>query len=316
MTTLVQQIINKYQGSAPQRVVNAVENAATQTGADFSLLMEKASTESGFNASAKSSTSSATGLFQFIDSTWLGMVKEYGAKFGLGQYADQIQIKNGKPCVANCDVKTAILNLRKNPEISALMAGEMTTEDKQYLLNNTDGTVGRTEMYVAHFMGSGNAAKFLNAREDNGAASAAQLFPKEAHANKSIFFNSAGQARTLDQVYSVLARKIGGTQTAGITTGTPTSQPLAGSDTTASVSSANALPLSNCIPLMQSMVAQTLPSSNGIIWNDAAASSRSGFSHASGFIPGQKLSANSILLLAQMQHHATSGIGSKSQYNS
>src|ERR1035437_9911408 len=114
MSTLVQQIIDKYQGSAPQRVVNAVENAAARTGADFSQLMEKASTESGFNPSAKSSSSSATGLFQFIDSTWLSMVKEHGAKYGLGNLASQIQMKDGKPCVANCTVKNTILALRKN----------------------------------------------------------------------------------------------------------------------------------------------------------------------------------------------------------
>jgi hypothetical protein len=123
MSTLMQQIAEKYQGSAPQRVINAVEKAASATGADFSQLMQKASTESGFNASAKSSNSSATGLFQFIDSTWLGMVKEHGAQLGLGKYADQIHIKDGKPCVANCSVKNTILNLRKNPEISAMMAG-------------------------------------------------------------------------------------------------------------------------------------------------------------------------------------------------
>ena len=323
MTTLVQQIIDKYQGSAPQKVVTAVENAAARTGADFAQLMQNASSESGFNASAKSKTSSATGLFQFIDSTWLSMVKEHGAKYGLGALADQIQIKNGKPCVSNCNVKSTILNLRKNPELSALMAGEMSTQDKQYLQTNTDGPVGGTEMYLAHFMGAGGAAKFLNARADNGSASAAQMFPKEAHANKSIFFNSAtGDARTLDQVYNLLARKTGNTQSTDTTDTTQTAQfnngTLPGSAPPAPASSATtSLVLSNCMPPMQSLMAQALPSSGDIIWNDAATSSTSGFSHSSSFNPGQKLSAGSILALAQMQnHHVLDSTKSKPHYNS
>jgi hypothetical protein len=320
MTTLVRQIAEKYQGSAPQKVVNAVEEAASRTGADFSQLMEKAYTESGFNPSAKSKTSSATGLFQFIDSTWLGMVKQYGAKFGLAQYASQIEMKNGKPCVANCNVKNAILNLRKNPELSALMAGVMSAQDKQYLQSNTDGPVGGTEMYLAHFMGAGGAAKFLNARDDNGSASAAQMFPREAHANKSVFYNSStGQARTFDQVYNILARKIGGTENATANNGTD-GLPLAdGSETTAPASSTHAPPPSDGMPLMPVTMAQALPSSSddGIIWDTPATGARSGFSHSSGVVAGQKLSANSILLLAQMQHqHVPGGMKSKSHYNS
>jgi len=323
MSTLIQQIIDKYQGSASQKVVNAVENAAARTGADFSQLMEKASTESGFNPSAKSSTSSATGLFQFIDSTWLSMVKEHGAQFGLGKYADQIQIKDGKPCVANCSVKNTILNLRKSPEISALMAGAMSTEDKQYLQNNTDGPVGGTEMYLAHFMGAGTAAKFLNARADDGSASATKLFPKQAHANKGIFFNSSGHARSLDQVYNILAKKNGGdTQIASTqddNNGT-TGQPSAGSDTTAPASSTHTPSPSDGMPLIPSTMAQALPSSNAgeIIWDTPAVSTHSGFSHvASSVIPGQKLSPGSIIALAQMQHHHMfEGDKSKPHYNS
>jgi hypothetical protein len=311
MTTLIQHIIDKYQGSAPQKVISAVERAASRTGADFAQLMQNAATESGFNPSAKSSSSSATGLFQFIDSTWLSMVKEHGSKFGLGKYADQIHMKDGKPCVANCNVKNAILALRKDPEISALMAGVMSAQDKQYLHAHTDGTVGKTEMYLAHFMGAGTAAKFLNSRDDNGSASAAALFPKEAHANKSIFYTANGHARSLDQVYNVLAKKVGGTtdgaNTTEIANGTA-DMPLAGSETTAPASSAHALPPSNCMPLMQDMMAQALPSSSngGIIWNDAPKTAhKSGFSHSHGFIASQKISADSILALAQMQQLST-----------
>ena len=125
MTALISQIIDKYHGVASNQVIQAVQNAAVKTGADFSYLMDKASTESSFNPAAKSKSSTATGLFQFIESTWLQMVKEHGAQFGLGNLARQIQTVDGKPCVDDCSVKKAILNLRKNPEIAALMAGAL-----------------------------------------------------------------------------------------------------------------------------------------------------------------------------------------------
>jgi hypothetical protein len=330
MTTLVQQIADSYQGSAPQKVVNAVAKAAAATGADFSELMEKASTESGFNPTAKSSTSSATGLFQFIDSTWLSMVKEHGSQMGLGNYAAQIQMKDGKPCVTDCTVKKEILALRKNPEISAMMAGMASADDQNYLENHTDGNVGKTEMYLAHFMGANGASKFLNARADNGSASAASVFPKEAHANKSIFYTSSGHARSLDQVYNILARKIDGTENAstdnGTDNGTIGQSPLAGSDTTAPASSTYApstTTTGGSLPL--SMMAQALPSSsdddqadaNGIVW-DTPAVSHGGFSSASAsYIASQKLSSDSLMMLEQTQHqqHTASNGGKKQHYN-
>src|SRR5689334_13537826 len=148
MTAALSNDMVKYQGVAPKQVIFAVEKAAKRTGADFSYLMEKASTESSFNPQAKSHHSTATGLFQFIESTWLNLVKQYGAKFGLGQYAKQIEIRDGKPCVDNCTVKDKILSLRKNPEISALMAGAYSAENKSYLEQHTDTPVGATELYL------------------------------------------------------------------------------------------------------------------------------------------------------------------------
>ena len=73
--------------AGPDAVRAAIQRAANATGVDFSLLVETARRESAFNANAKASTSSATGLFQFIDSTWLDMVRRHGARHGLGAEA-------------------------------------------------------------------------------------------------------------------------------------------------------------------------------------------------------------------------------------
>jgi hypothetical protein len=282
MTSLLSQIIDKYHGLASKEVVQAVENAAAKTGVDFSFLMEKAAAESGFDPAARSKSSTATGLFQFIDSTWLHMVKEYGAKYGLGNLAEQIKIKDGKPCVDDCAEKEAILGLRNNPGIAALMAGEFSAANRQYLETNTGGAVGTTELYFAHFMGPGGAAKFLNSRAQNGNLLAASVFPKEANANKNVFFDPAtGQARTLDGVYDFFAQKFGGAQVAELTR--PLPGPLPG-------------------PLPESpKIASIRHSSES--WNLMGVEQDSSFRWNDGDVAGitqiSKLSVDAILLLAQ-----------------
>lgn len=305
MTASAAQNITQYQGVATNRVINAVKNAAHKTGVDFTFLMEKASTESSFNPSAKAKHSSATGLFQFIEQTWLNMVKKHGDKYGLSEYADKIEIKNGKACVDDCDVKNKILALRKNPEISALMAGEFSAENKEFLDKNTKGDVGATELYIAHFMGAGGAAKFLNSREVNPRAVAAHLFPQAAHANKNVFYDK-GRPRTLDQIYNLFDKKFtGGDIPPSVTAKAPTSS---------SVTSSAAAPEAS-LPLDLDIAARALPSfddadeSDDIIWSDDPRFQRTGDAGRSGFsvggknIGGQKLSASSILLLSDVGNY-------------
>ena len=68
----------------------AIRRASNATGVDAEFLIKTARRESAMNPAAKARTSSAAGLFQFIEQTWLGTVKAHGAKHGYGQYADLI----------------------------------------------------------------------------------------------------------------------------------------------------------------------------------------------------------------------------------
>src|SRR5882724_12794882 len=77
-------------GQVENRVVTALRNAAAATGSDFHYLLGTAMRESSLKPNAQSGSSSATGLFQFIDQTWLGLVKEHGAQHGLGNFAAAI----------------------------------------------------------------------------------------------------------------------------------------------------------------------------------------------------------------------------------
>src|ERR1700749_510617 len=112
---------------SPERahVVAALQNAAAATGSDSRYLLGTAMRESSLKPGAQSSTSSATGLFQFVDQTWLSLGKSHGAKYGLSNRADAIQVGGDGHYRAASDAdRQAILDLRKNPQISALMAGE------------------------------------------------------------------------------------------------------------------------------------------------------------------------------------------------
>ncbi|HCH95135.1 MAG TPA: lytic transglycosylase, partial [Erythrobacter sp.] len=74
---------------------SAIARAATRTGVDFDYLLAQAKLESGLDPSAKAGTSSATGLYQFIDSTWLRTLDRHGAKHGM-EWADAAIGKNGR----------------------------------------------------------------------------------------------------------------------------------------------------------------------------------------------------------------------------
>src|SRR5215469_2612831 len=106
-------------------VVTALKNAAAATGSDFHYLLGTAIRESSLKTNAQSTTSSAGGLFQFVDQTWLGLVKSHGAKYGLGSLAQAIGVTSDGRFHADNDAdRSMILSLKKDPQISALMAGE------------------------------------------------------------------------------------------------------------------------------------------------------------------------------------------------
>lgn len=179
------------------RIVAAVEKAAASTGVDFAYLMEKAAAESSFDATAKAKTSSATGLYQFIESTWLEMVEKHGAKHGLAREANALA--SGEAGRAE---RGRILALRNDPALSAAMAAEFTRENRNHLEETVGGNVGNTELYLAHFLGAGGAEKFLKAHSADPNRPAAMLLPEAAAANRAVFFDGAGRMRSLADIYN------------------------------------------------------------------------------------------------------------------
>ena len=205
---------------AQSRVQSAIALAASRTGVDFGYLLGQAKLESGLNAGARAGTSSASGLYQFVEQSWLAVVKQHGAEHGLGWAANSIQqLPNGRYTAGDAQTRRAILDLRNDPTAASLMAAEHAGDNKTAL----EGALGRpatgADLYMAHFLGRAGATKFLKAMSADPRASRAALFPAAAGANRNVFYDAAGAPRSLAAIYQRFTDKLGAAAGSAGTTG-------------------------------------------------------------------------------------------------
>jgi hypothetical protein len=195
-------------GGAATTVTGAIRNAAQVTGASFQYLLAAAKIESGLDPGLTMKSSSATGLFQFIDQTWLGTLKQAGPAFGYGRYANAIsRTSSGRYVVQDPALRQEIMRLRKDPTANAVMAGVFTQQNAIALGNRLGRNPSEDELYMAHFFGSGGASKLIRLASDHPGAKAAEIFPAAARANHSIFYDKQGNARSVAGVYAELGRR-------------------------------------------------------------------------------------------------------------
>ena len=202
-------------------VVSAIRQGAERTGAGFDYLLKTAQRESSLEPTAKAGTSSATGLFQFIEQTWLSMVKQEGPKQGLSQYADAITESGGRLSVSDPAAREKILQLRNDPQVAAVMAGALTQKNRDQLASNLGRQPQAGELYMAHVLGARGASDLIRAAASDPSRVAARDFPDAAAANRSIFYDKAGRARSVQEVYGVLAASHASTQVAASVTQNP-----------------------------------------------------------------------------------------------
>ncbi len=191
------------QATAPagNPVLAAIRRASQVTGAKFSYLLATAKVESNLNPNAAARTSSAGGLFQFIDRTWIGTLKEAGPLLGYERYANAItKSPDGRYSISDPAMRREIMALRQDPTANALMAGVFTNSNAKHLSNRLGREATDGELYIAHFMGASGAARLIGMAEANPNVSAAEAFPTAARANRSIFFDKSGRARNLAEV--------------------------------------------------------------------------------------------------------------------
>ncbi|MFC4173027.1 transglycosylase SLT domain-containing protein [Microvirga sp. GCM10011540] len=195
----------------PRWIVDAVLRASEVTGVDPVYMMALADKESSFIPDNKASSSSAQGLYQFISSTWIEVIRSFGAQHGLTAEAEAVKVVNGQLTVPDEAMREHILGLRRNPYISALMAAEMKKRDRAKIEQKIGREINRSEFYLSHFFGVDGAGKFISMVDEKPKQSAPRLFPAAAKANKALFFAKAGRKTrqlTVAEVYDKIDEMI------------------------------------------------------------------------------------------------------------
>lgn len=189
-------------GSSGSPVRLALQQASEKTGASFDYLLNTAQRESNFDVKAQAPTSSARGLFQFIESTWLSLLRDAGEALGYGDYADRIATDSrGRAVVKDPSARAEILGLRDDPELSALMAGELARRNGASIESALGRKAQQGELYLAHFLGARGAVDLITLAQSDPEASAAEAFPTAARANRPIFYAKDGNPRSAEEVY-------------------------------------------------------------------------------------------------------------------
>jgi hypothetical protein len=213
--------------AVPQSLAYVLNSAGAKSNVDFDYLLQTAVRESSLNPQAKASTSSAVGLFQFLESTWLQVMKEQGPRLGYQQYADSISRgADGDYTVRNKGMRDKILALREDPQIAADMAAAFTQSNGAYLESRFGRRPSPGELYIAHFLGPQGAERLFRAGLEDADQIAAKLFPRQAKANRALFY-AQGEPRTIRELYRALVSKHGGATTATIDDSRFTTQQLA-----------------------------------------------------------------------------------------
>ena len=199
---------NRSLGANPASVTGAIRTASKATGVSFDYLLATAKVESDLNPNLTVRTSTATGLFQFLEQTWLATLKQAGPALGYGNYAAAItKSSSGRYEVANPALRNEIMQLRKDPMANAVMGGAVTQLNAAALAKRIGHTPSEGELYIAHFFGPYAGAKAINLAAGNPNADAAEIFPAAARANRPIFYDKQGHARSVAGVCAELARR-------------------------------------------------------------------------------------------------------------
>ena len=171
-------------------LVETIVHAADLAGVDPRLLMAIADKESSFVVRARAPTSSATGLFQFIDSTWLHAVRDFGPRFGLDAEARALEFGAGGSPIADEAARQRILDMRNDAFLSTLFAAALLRREKEKLSARLGRPLSDAEVYLVHFLGPAGAQKFLSVLAEKPKTGAANLLPQAARSNRPIFFTT------------------------------------------------------------------------------------------------------------------------------
>lgn len=194
---------------AKAAIAQIIGHASRRSGISHAYLVAQAEIESSLVPHAKARSSSATGLFQFLDGTWLETLQRHADRFDADYDPVIARLQAGIPASAlDRAEKAHLLSLRSNPLAASIVAAATAGENAAQLETLLGRRASDTELYLAHFLGSGGAKRFLRAWAQSPHASAAQLLPAAARANRAVFYTQGGSSRSLQDIVNLLGQKI------------------------------------------------------------------------------------------------------------
>lgn len=152
--------------------------------------------------SVKNPESTAKGVLQFTEKTWVSLLRENG-----GALATRIGVD---PNLSDAQ----LLELRNDPRVSTLMGAAYAEKNIKTLKQSLGRELTDGELYMAHFLGPGDgnkggASTLIRAYTSQPDTSAAELLPKEAAVNRGVFYAKDGRARTVREVYNNISATYG-----------------------------------------------------------------------------------------------------------
>ena len=202
----LKEVVSYGQTRVPRWLAATITRAAQVTGVDSTFMLALADKESSFSYGVKAATSSAVGLYEFFEGTWLEVLKEHAAKHGFSAAADAITVIAGRPSVADPENRRWILSLLEDPYLSALMACEMIKKSRDRLARERERELTDGELYLAHFLGGAGAPRLLKLVEEKPQENAPKAFQAAAKANQSIFYvtddNNKKKEATVTEVHA------------------------------------------------------------------------------------------------------------------
>lgn len=172
---------NTSEGNPSNNISQIINSSAAQAGLNPEFVQKVAQVESGMNPNARNPNSSASGLFQFTNSTWREVVNKYGKEYGIN-----VRDKN-------------------NPQANAQMASLYLRDNANKLARILGREPSRGEVYASHFLGFGGANKLI--KNYGKGQIAASLFPREAKANRSVFYQN-GRPITVEELYNYFSKQM------------------------------------------------------------------------------------------------------------
>ncbi len=186
-------------------VTSAIRKASLESGSPFELMMASAQLESGFRPGAKASSSSAAGLFQFTEQTWLDTVRRHGAEHGMASEAAAIVDKSGRLTTADPAIRKRILSLRSDLSVASAMAGDHLRDLSKKLSAGLGRVATAGEVYLGHFLGEHGAKQIITSGKNQIAAN---VLPEAARANSTLFYAPDGTPYTAGQFLQHIQKRL------------------------------------------------------------------------------------------------------------